>query len=70
MDGNCTSDCHYTKVMEETDAIDDATAGMLVVVLLFVLPAVPSFWPFTSKNRRKLQSIFQLLSFSFNFLRH
>ena len=50
VDGNCTSDCYYTKVTEEAEAIDDATAGMLVVVLLFVLPAVPTFWPFRSRN--------------------
>lgn len=49
---NCTSDCHYTRVTEERDAIDDATAGMLIVVLLFILPAVPCFWPFTSKKIR------------------
>ena len=49
VDGNCTSDRHYRK-MTEAEAIDDAMAGMLIVVLLFVLPAVPTYWPFKSRN--------------------
>lgn len=46
---SCTTDCEYKKGIEETEAIDDATAGMTVVILLFILPAVPSFWPFTGQ---------------------
>ena len=48
--------CTYVKGTKEKEAIDDATAGMLVVLALFILPAAPRFWPFK-------RSIYQLLDF-------
>ena len=54
LQANCTDataeDCtHYRRVSGEREAIDDATAGMLIVILLFVIPARPNFWPITSE---------------------
>ena len=55
LQGNCTDaaaeDCatYYRRVSGEKEAIDDATAGMLIVILLFVIPARPNFWPITSE---------------------
>ena len=40
---------YYRRVNGEKEAIDDATAGMLIVILLFVIPARPNFWPITSE---------------------
>ena len=54
LQANCTDataeECtHYRRVSGEREAIDDATAGMLIVILLFVIPARPNFWPITSE---------------------
>lgn len=47
VDQTCQSNCTYTKSYVEKDAIDDATAGMIIVLLLFVFPAKLNFWPFS-----------------------
>eukprot|EP00094_Tigriopus_californicus_P005052 TCALIF_04866-PA protein Name:"Similar to SLC13A5 Solute carrier family 13 member 5 (Homo sapiens)" AED:0.14 eAED:0.14 QI:162/0.5/0.54/1/0.9/0.81/11/0/719 len=51
--GNCSnsSNCTYTSETYEKEAIDDATAGMLIVLLLFILPAQPNFWPFNRQSK-------------------
>ena len=53
--------CTYTRVLNDrAEAVDDATAGMIIVILLFVLPSSLSFWPFV--ERTKLFRLFFLLS--------
>ena len=42
--------CTYTRVLNDrAEAVDDATAGMIIVILLFVLPSTLSFWPFVER---------------------
>ena len=50
IDANCHSvNCTYVKsVDDEAEAVDDATAGMIIVLLLFILPSQLHFWPFVS----------------------
>ena len=47
---NCTSrfaDCTYVKsINKDAESVDDATAGMVIVILLFILPSKLKFWPF------------------------
>ncbi len=50
LNATCTdSDCLYKKSIVHKEAIDDATAGFIVVLMLFVLPAKLNFWPFTKR---------------------
>ncbi len=44
----CGVDPVYAAEQHTELAVDDATAGMIVVFLLFVLPSRLNFWPFTS----------------------
>ena len=57
MDANCTEaeaagsgrNCTYIKVVNlDAEAADDATAGMMIVILLFVIPSSLTFWPFVT----------------------
>ena len=49
--------CTYSRVLnDQAEAVDDATAGMIIVILLFVLPSSLSFWPFV--ERTKLFTVF------------
>ena len=61
MDANCTEDataktqggtgrnCTYIKVVNlDAEAADDATAGMMIVILLFIIPSSLTFWPFVT----------------------
>ena len=62
MDANCTDgydeatmeagrNCTYIKVVRhDAEAADDATAGMIIVILLFVIPSSLTFWPFVTGN--------------------
>ena len=44
--------CTYTRVLnDQAEAVDDATAGMIIVILLFVLPSSLSFWPFVERTK-------------------
>ena len=46
--------CTYTRVLNgRAEAVDDATAGMIIVILLFVLPSSLSFWPFVERMRNR-----------------
>ena len=46
--------CTYTRVLnDQAEAVDDATAGMIIVILLFVLPSSLSFWPFVERMRNR-----------------
>ena len=46
--------CTYTRVLNDrAEAVDDATAGMIIVILLFVLPSSLSFWPFVERMRNR-----------------
>ena len=43
--------CTYSRVLnDQAEAVDDATAGMIIVILLFVLPSSLSFWPFVERT--------------------
>lgn len=42
--------------MFHKEAIDDATAGFIVVIMLFVLPAKLKFWPFIPRGRNSESS--------------
>lgn len=46
--GNCSGgEATFMRVInDQAEAVDDATAGMIIVILLFVLPSTLSFWPF------------------------
>ncbi len=35
---NCTENCTFLGVMTEKDSVDDASAGMAVVIMLFIIP--------------------------------
>ena len=44
--------CTYSRVLnDQAEAVDDATAGMIIVILLFVLPSSLSFWPFVERMK-------------------
>ena len=44
--------CTYSRVLnDQAEAVDDATAGMIIVILLFVLPSSLSFWPFVERTK-------------------
>jgi len=43
---DCTETCSYGKQWKWSEAADDATAGMAIVLLLFALPRTLNFWPF------------------------
>lgn len=53
IDENChSSNCTYVRLIEdEAEAVDDATAGMIIVILLFILPSQLHFWPFVSGDK-------------------
>ena len=49
IDANCKGNCTYIKVVNhEAEAADDATAGMIIVILLFIIPSSLNFWPFVT----------------------
>ncbi len=42
--------CTFSRILNDrVEAVDDATAGMIIVILLFVLPSTLSFWPFVDR---------------------
>ena len=55
-DKNChSSNCTYVRLIEdEAEAVDDATAGMIIVILLFILPSQLHFWPFVSGDNTQI----------------
>jgi hypothetical protein len=48
VDANCSSsqNCTYMRTETLTESVDDATAGMIIVFMLFIIPSSLSFWPF------------------------
>jgi sodium-dependent dicarboxylate transporter 2/3/5 len=51
VDPGCVgANCTYMRHTKEKDAIDDATAGMFIVLLLFILPSRLNFWPFCNSG--------------------
>jgi hypothetical protein len=48
VDVNCTENCTYTRVHRLKDSVDDASAGMAIVLLLFIIPK--TFTPQGSKS--------------------
>ena len=49
-DGLCERNCTYYQFNEQEKAIDDASAGMIVAILLFVIPSKPNFWPLPKRK--------------------
>ncbi len=47
MNDSCVENCLYVEKETSEVAVDDASAGMFVVVLLFMLPSRLNFWPFS-----------------------
>eukprot|EP00093_Oithona_nana_P012600 12600.XXX_550263_555416_1 [CDS] Oithona nana genome sequencing. len=76
IDANCKGNCTYIKVVNhEAEAADDATAGMIIVILLFIIPSSLNFWPFvtasearTSGSLLSWQAIHQKMPWSLVFL--
>jgi hypothetical protein len=38
VDSNCTDNCTFTETRRVRDAVDDGSAGMAIVLLLFIVP--------------------------------
>ncbi len=53
MNSSCVENCTYEEKVSLKEAVDDATAGMFIVILLFVLPARPNFWPIAKAGRSR-----------------
>ncbi len=51
VNASCTDDCTFAEGRKSVTSVVDATAGMFVVVLLFVLPSKLTFWPFSKELR-------------------
>ena len=49
-DKSCLTNCTYIKHVDQHESVDDATAGMIIVLLLFILPSQLTFWPFAKGN--------------------
>lgn len=54
---NCSEATFMRVINDHAEAVDDATAGMIIVILLFVLPSTLSFWPFVDRTYLDSSSI-------------